>query len=465
MTKSCFFLLRPLRSPASSSLHGLTPKKGSLQYPSRQTSRVFSTVSTTDATTRVLYEPIEDVERMEYYRAGGYHPVTIGDRFKNRYQVVHKLGHGTYSTIWLARDEISKRYVAVKVCTADSNSLEIDVLSKLLKPQLSDTGRTMIPSIWDSFDIQGPNGNHSCLVTSPARMSLSDAKHGSWISLFQLEVARALAAQLAIAVRYIHSQGFVHGDLHRGNILLQPSHDFDQLSIPKLYELYGEPVLEPVNRLDDQKLPLGVPQHGIIPVWLGEASENITLLEARVLLSDFGEAFSPAQEKRFKSHTPLLIRPPEVRFEPTKPVTFSSDIWTLACTIWDIIAQKSLFEGFLTNEDDMTCQQIDALGQLPTEWWEKWEARRDKFTQQGEPINRSQNQSWEDLFETCVQRPRVEEKMPPLETSERDALFSMLRWMLSFRPENRPSAQQVLESEWMVKWALPEYEKIRSTQQ
>jgi serine/threonine protein kinase len=51
-------------------------------------------------------------------------------------------------------------------------------------------------------------------------MSLSDAKNGSWIGLFQLEVARVLAAQLVIAVDYIHSQGFVHRDIYRGNILL-----------------------------------------------------------------------------------------------------------------------------------------------------------------------------------------------------------------------------------------------------
>ncbi|OKP11832.1 hypothetical protein PENSUB_2698 [Penicillium subrubescens] len=99
-----------------------------------------------------------------------------------------------------------------------------------------------------------------------------------------------------------------------------------------------------------------------LPIWLGEASEKIALPEARIILSDFGEAFSPAQETRYDSHTPLLIRPPEARFEPNKPLTFSSDIWTLACTIWDIIAQRPLFEGFLTNEDDMTCQQIDAFG-------------------------------------------------------------------------------------------------------
>lgn len=164
-------------------------------------------------------------------------------------------------------------------------------------------------------------------------MSLSDAKNGSWVSLFQLKVARALATQLVIAIHYIYSQRFVYGDLHRGNILLQLSCDFNQLSTDKLYEQSGEPVLEQVNRLDSQKLPSGVLKYYIQPIWLREASENITLPEARIILSDFDEAFCPAQEMKYESHTPLLIRPPEARFELTKPLTFSSDIWTLSCTI------------------------------------------------------------------------------------------------------------------------------------
>jgi serine/threonine protein kinase len=284
-------------------------------------------------------------------------------------------------------------------------------------------------------------------------MSLSDAKNGSWISLFQLEVARVLAAQLMIAVDYIHLQSFVHGDLHRGNILLQLSCEFDNLSTEKLYEQYREPVLEPVNRLDGQKLSVGVPRHSVLLIWFSEPSENFILPEARIILSDFGEAFSPAQEMRHKSHTPLLIRPPAARFEPTRPLTFSSDIWTLAYIIWDIIAQKPLFEGFLTNEDVMTYQQIDALGRLPTEWWEQWEGRRGRFTERGEPINlsRSPYQSLNDRFASNVQRPRISDGMQPLESSERDLILSMLRWTLSFRPDNRPSARQVLGSEWMVK--------------
>lgn len=411
-----------------------------------------------------LYVPLEGAELLERYSEGGYCPVKIGDQFHNRYQVVHKLGHGSYSTTWLAQDKRSKKYVALKICTADSNSRENDILSILTDSQHSSArGQTMIHSILDRFSIQSPNGNHACYVTVPARISLSGCKDGSWIRLFQLDVARVLCAQLALAVEYVHAQGFVHGDLHLGNILLRISSGFDQISTERLYEKYGAPEPEQIIRLDSKPLSPGVPTHGIIPIWLGEASEKISLSEARIILTDFGEAFSPSQEQKYESHTPLVVRPPEARFEPTEPLSFASDIWTLACSIWSIIAERSLFEGFLATEDNMTCEHVDALGILPPEWWKKWEARRNKFTEDGTPINHMSYRSWEDRFEDSVQEPRRESGMPPFDAAEKDAISAMLRSMLSFKPEDRPTAKQVLESEWMVKWALPEYEKIKDT--
>lgn len=122
-----------------------------------------------------------------------------------------------------------------------------------------------------------------------------------------------------------------------------------------------------------------------------------------------------------------------------------------------------LFEGFLATEDDITSEHVDALGILPPEWWKKWEARRNKFSEDGKPINRESYRAWEDRFEDCVQQPRQTEGMLPFEPAERDALFSMLKSMLSFIPESRPSAKEVLASEWMVKWALPEYERVRKS--
>ncbi|KAB8213688.1 kinase-like protein [Aspergillus novoparasiticus] len=378
-----------------------------------------------DFQSKILYEPLEG----------------IGDHFHNRYRIIHKLGHGSYSTTWLARDEQNNQYVAVKICSGNSNPREMDIISILTRPRdpaVKSPGRTIVPSILDTFTIHGPNGNHACYVTVPARASLSGTKDGSWIRLFQLDVARALAAQLVLAVDYIHAQGIIHGDLHMGNILLKSMPDFDQLSVEQLYEKYGAPELDPVVHMDDKPLP-GVPSHAIAPVWHGEASEDITLPEARILLTDFGEAFLDLEELKYESHTPLVIRPPEARFEPNKPLSFQSDIWTLACTIWPIIAQRPLFEGFLVTEDDMTCEHVDTLGVLPPEWWKKWEARPQKFTEDGTPINRNPYRSWEDRFEDSVQQPRRDSGMPVFDAKERTAVFDMLRPMLSFRPENRTS--------------------------
>jgi hypothetical protein len=82
---------------------------------------------------RPLYEHIDDVERLDYYRPGGYHPIHIGDRFQqNRYRIVHKLGYGSYSTIWLARDEQHMaKYVAIKVGTADHGCKEAEILNRI----------------------------------------------------------------------------------------------------------------------------------------------------------------------------------------------------------------------------------------------------------------------------------------------------------------------------------------------
>ena len=44
-------------------------------------------------------------EWVEDYRPGGYHPVVPGDFFNNgQYKIIRKLGEGSYSTVWLARN-------------------------------------------------------------------------------------------------------------------------------------------------------------------------------------------------------------------------------------------------------------------------------------------------------------------------------------------------------------------------
>jgi len=252
-------------------------------------------------------------------------------------------------------------------------------------------------------------------------------------------------------------------DLHLGNLLLQLPSALDNLSEEELYETYGEPEPEAVVREDGRPLDQGVPSHVVPPVWLGVPCEDITPSGAKLLLADFGVAFRPSTELRYQSYAPLEIRPPEARFEPTTPLSFASDIWSLGCTIWALVANRPLVEMVLSTKDDVTAQHVDALGPLPDEWWEKWGVWNEYFTEPGaagRPIEGRWAWSLEDRFEGWAQKLRREEGMATLDDSEREAFLEMVRWMLRFKPGDRPSAKQVLETEWMREWALPERERL-----
>lgn len=136
---------------------------------------------------------------------GYFHPVAINDVLHNRYRVVDKLGHGGYSTVWLAHDSRLNRFVAIKVGASSQECSSRE--SKVLR-LLSGSKPEAIPAILDEFEVDGPNGTHPCFATVPAQGSVEEAKS---CRLFHIQVARALAAKLVLAVAFVHSQGFVHG--------------------------------------------------------------------------------------------------------------------------------------------------------------------------------------------------------------------------------------------------------------
>lgn len=90
MRKPCILLARPLLSPAFFPRRGLLSEKANPPCLHGRSSRAFyltkfKSILPTMASTRFLYEPIDDMERMEYSQGGGYHPVVIGDRFNDRF--------------------------------------------------------------------------------------------------------------------------------------------------------------------------------------------------------------------------------------------------------------------------------------------------------------------------------------------------------------------------------------------
>jgi len=159
------------------------------------------------------------------YRAGGFHPVHLNDTFKkDRYTVIHKLGHGGFATVWLARDKIRERYVALKILAArlSRDCPEVEILRRLRNSEES-LGKAFVMSMLDHFWIHGPNGHHLCVVSEVGGPSIKQfnecpgLKNGS--RRLRGEVARKVALQATEGLAYIHSTGTVHGGVCRGNLV------------------------------------------------------------------------------------------------------------------------------------------------------------------------------------------------------------------------------------------------------
>ncbi|RAK95376.1 kinase domain-containing protein [Aspergillus ibericus CBS 121593] len=411
------------------------------------------------------YNWIDGTESLEKYRPGGYHPVMIGDLLHGRYHIVDKLGYGGYSTVWLARDTRLERYVAVKVGIANSLSHETKTLRVLSAPGASSfhPGFLSIPSPLDEFELTGPNGTHPCYTMTPARCNLREV---SYSRLFPLDVARALSGGLVLAIAYIHSKGYIHGDIHLRNILVKLPSSFDSLSIEKFYEEYGEPEIYPVKQRNGDPLPPNVPPKAVSPLYLGINAGEFTLRDTQILLGDFGEAFSPTLQCRRGQdcHTPFPMRPPEARFEPQTPLSYSADIWSLAVAIWEILGMKAIF-SMESPEEEVIAQQIHVLGPMPGSWFSQWEERGDFFEDDGRPVEGQEIwPAMEQAFEEGVRKYRQKKRMADFDDEETAAILALMRRMLKFRPEERLTIDEVMQSEWMVKWALPEYERSLQAQ-
>ncbi len=166
-----------------------------------------------------------------------------------------------------------------------------------------------------------------------------------------------------------------------GNILFTLPVGLSSLSIRDLYTKYGEAAKHAVSRLDGVVVPppVNVPAYVVPPIWLGKACEDITVADANVLVTDFGEAWRPAVSPRYILNTPISYRPPEAVFaeDEKQPIGSAADMWTLGCTVYALFAQRDLFEGSIPDEDDVIAENISALGKPPEAWWDVWRARGD----------------------------------------------------------------------------------------
>ncbi|KAM6503083.1 Protein kinase-like domain containing protein [Amanita muscaria] len=437
------------------------------------------------------YHPsrLDDIEDLELYRPGGFHPVSIGDVFANgRYKVLHKLGFGGSSTVWLARDQrpqgqssVSETLVTLKVLSAEKSTKQRDEVAELVipfkldaliraAPNASCATRHNVQVVKDYFMKEGPNGTHLCIVSQFAGSSLlslsSCPGRVSGSRRLRSDLARKVAKQIATVIELMHSAGLLHGDLTSSNILFQVPDHARRWSDNEIYLTLGEPETEEIVTLDHSPPGPCAPRELVEPVGAACLSSP-SLLQEDIIVIDFGQSFATNRPpKDYEPATAIHYLSPEARFE--NRISLASDIWALACIIFEIRAGSPLFDSFFGDDTDIVRETVETLGKLPEPWWSAFEHRSLWFEENGKPkpieiqeqegvllpaIESSIRQKLREIGEQdeppyADEGPMMESIGTRLEEGEVVLLGDLLEKMLRYRPEERITIKEVVRHPW-----------------
>lgn len=169
-----------------------------------------NTNSETSSEPRQKYQPFQlgPSEVLEWYEPGWFHPVHLQDVYDLRYTVVHKLGFGGLSTVWLARDSLGDEWVALKILATEPSTTCTARPSILDDDDIKSSALFCIPK--REFWIDGPNGRHLCLVLPVVGPSCSSLSKGIY-SRMKPVLAADIGRQAVKATALLHSKGFCHG--------------------------------------------------------------------------------------------------------------------------------------------------------------------------------------------------------------------------------------------------------------
>lgn len=402
----------------------------------------------------------EEDEGTDSYRKGGYHAVRVGDPFSGgRYIAQRKLGWGEFSTVWLAYDTRSSKYVALKIQKsavqfAQAALHEIEVLSAIANGDPSNS--KCVVRLIDHFKHTGPNGQHVCMVLEFLGDSiLRLIKYNRYKGL-EFNKVREICKCILTGLDYMHRElGIIHTDLKPENILLfstiDPAKDPIRSGLtPILERPEGNPTggvtinsiekklkaraRRAVAKISGKRASMG----GETP----KAERSLDGIDVRCKIVDFGNACWADRQFTEEIQT-RQYRAPEVVLQAG--YSTSVDMWSFACTAFELATGDMLFapkngQGYSEDEDHLALM-MELLGKIPRKVAIGGARSKDLFDRHGD-LKRIRRLKFWPLDRILVDRYKFSE-------SDAREFADFLVPLLDFAPEKRPTAQQCLQHPWL----------------
>ncbi|KAI1178381.1 kinase domain-containing protein [Nemania sp. FL0916] len=378
-----------------------------------------------------------EVEGMDKYAPGGFHPIAIPSEVGSglsRFKILHKLGYGGFSTIWLVRSNVDGRYYALKILCANiprtNNELAILWHLKTVAPR----GHPNVVMLHETFIIKGPNGEHRCLLFPVLGPSLRTVDVGQTLLG---EGRERVCRQVASGLAFLHEHGICHGDLSRSNIAFELP-DFNCWDPSRVDRLFGPVESETVEECGTGEYSKHCPDQLIKTTSLPGLDKSML---KNVKIIDFGEAFFLGKPPSTLG-TPIHYFPPEICFGYA--ASLKTDIWSLACVLYEIHSRSWLFPGMYPVFESIIGTIVDVVGPLPESW--KGRFRFDMFGEPGREGGDQEPGWWYEDKDSPQPMPLDQQLFaaaPHLNAAKRAEFIGLLLDMLAYEPEKRLDAAGV----------------------
>ncbi|KAI1016890.1 hypothetical protein LB504_007089 [Fusarium proliferatum] len=354
-------------------------------------------------------------EDINHYPRGFCYPLSISEIIVERYRIIHKLGHGAFSTVWVAQDMLENRDVALKILMLGNPDdrdyhMQSDIIG--IAKDL-----TYLLVYHRTFLLASPHGQHRVFVFPLQGPNLRNHPPRRT----PIATRMAFAAQLLQALKVLHEAGIVHSDLNTANLMytLRPLNS----SISEKYKRIGRP----------RKMKLWTEQwkDGELVMPMKPKEE---LIGDSIILGDFGLAHKAGASTQ-KMQSPATYCAPE-RVHNISP-SYGSDIWSYMCIFFELYTGTYLFHGW--GHASVVSSIVHTLGSLPDSWKGAYHiggSGEDKWYDKNGQIDPEF-----DLME------RLTQLRPDVDVRELELVVAILRRGLVYQHEKRITAAELLEND------------------